>query len=74
MAFKLNPHTGKHDATLGDLDQIPIGDADTYFKFVAPDTLQLWVNGVVRQSWTTAVVSSITTGSPVPLGYLLTYP
>ena len=39
-----------------DISNIPIGDADTYFKWVAPDTLQLWVNGALRQSWTTVAV------------------
>ena len=27
------------------------------FKWVAPDTLQLWVNGELRQSWTTTIAT-----------------
>jgi hypothetical protein len=54
MAFK--PAIKKLDYYQSDLDQVQIGDADTYFKWVAPDTVELYVNGVLRQSWTTAVV------------------
>ncbi len=74
MSFKINPFTGKFDEVTGDLNQIPIGDADTYFKWVAPDTLQLWVNGVMRQSWTTAVTAPTTEGQPYGLLLTLTQP
>jgi hypothetical protein len=71
--FKVNPFTSKFDEVgATDLDQIPIGDADTYFKWVAPDTLQLWVNGALAHSWTVAV--STTEGQPMGLLLTLTYP
>lgn len=49
MAYRLNPFTGKFDESK--VDKTPIGDADTYFRFVPPDTLQLLVNGSVAQEW-----------------------
>ena len=60
MSFKINHFTGNFDEVTSDIDQIPIGDADTYFKWVATDTLQLWVNGVLAHSWTVAVVAPTT--------------
>jgi hypothetical protein len=46
------------------------------FKWVAPDTLELWVNGALRHSWTTAYVAPDLTGIPMPFGGMLhlTYP
>ena len=68
MSYEFNPFTKKLDKTgSSDINQTPIGDADTYFKWVAPDTLQLWVNGALRQEWVTAVSS----GSGSPMGLLL---
>ena len=59
MGWTKNPFTDELDNTTTDIDQIRIGDADTYFKWVAPDTLQLIVNGSVRQSWTTQIMTGI---------------
>lgn len=74
MALKLNPITGRLDLVTDDINQLQIGDADTYFKWVAPDTLELYVNGALRQSWTTAVVAPPTLGSPYGLLLTLTQP
>ena len=46
-----------------DLDGVRIGDADTYSKWVAPDTVQMIVNGAVREEWKTGVTT-------VPGGYM----
>jgi len=54
-----------------DINRIPIGDSDTYFNFVAPDTLQLIVNGQVAQQW---VVSQTNVGLPYGLLLTLTQP
>ena len=72
MAWKFNPFTGTFDFYNKNLDGIPIGDDDTRFRWVAPDTLQLLVNGSIRQSWTTEIASG-TTGSPMGLLLSLTY-
>jgi hypothetical protein len=56
MAIVFNPFTRNFDFVTKDINQIKIGDDDTYFRWVAPDTLELLVNGVVRQSWTTAYI------------------
>ena len=45
--------------------------ATTYFYYDS-GTLYLYVNGVVRQEWTTAVIG--TPGSPMGLLLALTYP
>ncbi len=70
MAFRLNPFTGKFDETK--IDQSPIGDSDTYFRWVAPDTLQLIVNGQVAQKW--VVTPTGVTGQPYGLLVSLTQP
>jgi hypothetical protein len=62
------------DNPLTSIDQIPISDADTYFKWVAPDTLELYVNGVKVQSWTAAFVAPDLTGQPYGLLLTLTHP
>jgi hypothetical protein len=48
----LNALTGKLDLKTSNLDKMPISDSDTYFKWVAPNTIELYVNGVKAQSWT----------------------
>jgi hypothetical protein len=61
--------------TVTDISNIAIGDPDTVFKWVAPDTLQLLVNNAIRQTWTTTLASP---ESAVPIGFSnmlhLTYP
>jgi hypothetical protein len=71
---EFNPFTGEPDLVRADINQVQIGDADTYFKWVAPDTLQLWVNGSVAQSWTVTPVTPTTEGQPMGLLLTLTYP
>jgi hypothetical protein len=44
------------------------------FVWVNPDTLQLYVNGALRHSWTTAYVAPDLTGQPMGMLLTLTYP
>lgn len=57
-----------------DISNIPIGDSDTEFRWVEPDTLQLYVNNVLRQSWTTEVAPPVSTGVPIGILAGITYP
>jgi hypothetical protein len=53
-------------------DGIENANATTYFTFDG-ETVFLYVNGVVRQTWTTAVVAPDLTGQPMGLLLSLTY-
>jgi hypothetical protein len=68
--YAFNPFTGTLDRVNDDINQLPIGDADTYLKWVAPDTLQLWVNGSLAHSW--IVDAPATSGTPIGLLLSLT--
>ena len=57
-----------------DLDQTAIGDGDTYFKWVAPATLQLYVNGELRQTWDASLTPPVSTGVPIGILAGITYP
>jgi hypothetical protein len=70
MAYKINPFTGKFDES--SVNNVPIGSTTTYFNWVAPDTLQLIVNGSVAQQWVVSVSTS--TGKPYGLLVSLTQP
>lgn len=75
MPYKINPDTGERDyyESLSDIDGIPIGNSTTYFTLNG-NTLELWVNGSLRQSWTyTPVAPTIQTGNPIGLLLTLTY-
>jgi hypothetical protein len=71
MSLRFNVFSGTFDFVTTDINQVKIGDADTYYKWVAPDTLQLWVNGNLVHSWTAA--STGNTGKPMGLLLSLTY-
>jgi hypothetical protein len=76
MAYEINKYTGKFDKVgegATDLDQIPIGDSDTYFRWVAPDTLELVVNGSVAQKWVMAPPVAVS-GSPIGVLLSITNP
>jgi hypothetical protein len=70
MSYAFNPFTGTLDRVNDDINQLPIGDSDTYLKWVAPDTVQLLVNGSVAHTWT--VTAPATSGMPIGLLLSLT--
>lgn len=74
MPWKFNPFTLTLDyyttGTGGPQNPLYI-TSTTYFQQVG-NTLYLYVNGVIRQEWTTTVVSG--SGSPIGLLLALTYP
>lgn len=59
------------ETPLTSIDQIPFSDANTYFKWATPDTLELYVNGTKMQSWTHTIV--VGAGNPIGMLLSLTY-
>ena len=72
MGYTINGITGKFDKVTSDINNIPIGDSNTYLKWVAPDTVQLWINGVLSHAWTATDTTPPTPGTGNPIGLLLT--
>ena len=51
--MRLNPLTGQLEQGGSSGSSTPVPD----FRWAPPDTWQLWINGALRQSWTTTPVA-----------------
>jgi hypothetical protein len=70
MAWRLNPFTGKFDYYSTSGGGITNASANTYLEQIG-DTVYLYVNGEVRQTWTTTAVVQDIIGTPLPLGGMM---